>query len=60
MDLKTLLNTIDGKEQITIINHSDLKRLYRGEKLLVNNVPLCADVVGIHTTEGKIVIEITY
>ena len=58
MNLATLLHIIDAEEYITIINCRGYKTLYKGIKYQVKNVNFDAEVIGLYTSDGEIVIEV--
>lgn len=58
MNLATLLNVIDYEENISIIDYVSRKTLYKGVKLYVNKVDYNAEVFGVYTKDGDIIIEI--
>lgn len=58
MNLSTLLNAIDGAEDITIIHCNSRKELYKGQKVYVHDINFGAEVTAIYTTNGKMVIEV--
>ena len=58
MNLSTLLNAIDGAENITIIHCNSRKELYRGQRNNVHGVDYNSEVTAIYTTNCKMVIEV--
>lgn len=58
MNLSTLLNAIDGTEDITIIQCNSRKELYKGQKAYVHDVNYNADITAIYTANGKMIIEV--
>ena len=59
MNLATLLNVMDFNENITIVKGNyTYKTLYNGIKYNVQNVNFDAEVIGLYTSDGKMVIEV--
>ena len=58
MNLATLLNVIDGLEEIKIKDTNTLKSFYEGRKIDVSNVDFNAEVIAVYTVARKINIEI--
>lgn len=60
MNLATLLNAIDGTEQIIIIHCNSSEELYKGQKVYIHDINFGAEVSAIYITNGKMVIEVYY